>query len=76
MLEVFVLFCFFGLFLLLLLFLFCFVFRDRVSLCSFGAYPGTCSGEQAGLEHREICLPLEDDDSIKTVNGKIHKWSL
>ena len=25
------------------------VFRDRVSLCSFGAYPGTHSGNQAGL---------------------------
>ena len=34
------------------------VFRDRVSLCGFGAYPGTRSGVQAGLVLTEIRLPL------------------
>ncbi|EGV92627.1 hypothetical protein I79_005369 [Cricetulus griseus] len=29
-----------------------------VSLCSFRAYPGTQSGDQAGLELIEIRLPL------------------
>ncbi|XP_052598704.1 NF-kappa-B essential modulator isoform X4 [Peromyscus californicus insignis] len=33
-------------------------FRDRGSLYSFGAYPGSCSVAQAGLELTEICLPL------------------
>jgi hypothetical protein len=32
-------------------------FRDRVSLCSPGC-PGTHSVDQAGLELKEICLPL------------------
>ena len=40
--------------------LFCFVFvcRDRVYLCSFGAFLGTHSGDQAGLELTEIHLPI------------------
>ena len=33
------------------------VFQDRVSLCGFGACPGTSSADQAGLELIEICLP-------------------
>ncbi|KAL6037536.1 hypothetical protein STEG23_001526, partial [Scotinomys teguina] len=32
--------------------------KDRVSLCSFGAYSGTHSVDQADLELTEICLPL------------------
>ena len=33
-------------------------FQDRVSLCSFGACPRTCSVDQAGLKLTEINLPL------------------
>jgi hypothetical protein len=42
---------FFGFLLLLLLLLLFVLFRDRVSLCSFGC-PGTHSVDQAGLELR------------------------
>ncbi|ERE63021.1 protein NDRG1 [Cricetulus griseus] len=35
-----------------------FFFPSVVSLCSFGAYPGTRSGDQAGLELAEIRLIL------------------
>ena len=39
-------------------YLFVLVFEDRVSLCSFGAWPGTSSVAQAGLELTELRLPL------------------
>ena len=48
------------------------VSRDTVSLCSFGAYPGTQSIDQAVLELTEIGLPLppkcwEEDVSVPSV---------
>ena len=39
-------------------FFFFLIFQDRVSLCSFGACPGTCSVDQADLELTEINLSL------------------
>ncbi|KAL6039957.1 hypothetical protein STEG23_016903 [Scotinomys teguina] len=40
---------------------------DRVSLCSFGAYPGSPSVDQADLELTEIHLPLPLNAGIKGV---------
>ena len=36
-----------------------------VSLCSFGAYPGTLSVDQAGLELTEVCLSLPPELGLK-----------
>ena len=53
------------LFVLLFVYLFLrfsfFFFWDRVSLCRFGAYPGTQSGYQAVFKLTEISLPLLPD---------------
>ena len=38
-------------------FVFVFVLQDRVSLCSFGAYLGTHSIDQAGLEFSAFRVP-------------------
>ena len=43
---------------ILVLYTYVLVFRDRISLCSFGACPETLSVDQAGLELTEICLSL------------------
>ena len=47
------------------LFVFCLIFRDRVSLCRFGASSGTPSVDQADLEITEIHLPLPPKVGLK-----------
>ena len=47
------------------------VFGDRVSLCSFGAYPGPCSGDQAGFELRDAPASVSRVLGLKVCEGDL-----